>query len=166
MAGAWFMINPVSNQNYSNLYATVQTAQSAGNVPMARQPSDDSPVVAGTPDVKKNQEIGPKECKTCHARRYKDQSNDASVSFQTPTHVAPELAASAVAAHEQEHVQHNAQKAQSEGMKATSFVQIHIAICPECGRIYVSGGTTTTYYSKKQPIPGEDGNGLFVDTKA
>jgi hypothetical protein len=164
--GRDFMINPISNQNYPNLYVTAQAAQPAGNVPIALQPSDGSPVVAGTPDVKKNQEIGPKECKTCHARRYKDQSNDASVSFQTPTYVAPELAASAVAAHEQEHVQHNAQKAQSEGMKATSFVQIHTAICPECGRIYVSGGTTETHYSKKQQTPGEDGNGLFVDIKA
>jgi hypothetical protein len=51
-------------------------------------------------------------------------------------------------------------------MKATSFVQILTAVCPECGRIYVSGGTTTTYYSKKQQTQGEDGNGLYVDIKA
>ncbi len=41
-------------------------------------------------------------------------------------------------------------------MKATSFVQIHSAVCPECGKIYVSGGTTTTYYSPKQGATGAD----------
>jgi len=134
---------------------------------MARQQSDGVPApAAGMPEVKKNQEIEPKECKTCHARSYTDQSSDASVSFQNPTHVSPEMAAGAVAAHEQEHVQNNVQKAQREGMKATSFVQILTAVCPECGRIYVSGGTTTTYYSKKQQTQGEDGNGLYVDIKA
>jgi hypothetical protein len=76
------------------------------------------------------------------------------------------MAASAVAAHEQEHVQNNDQKALRDGMKATSFVQISTSVCPECGRIYVSGGTTTTYYSEKQQPQGEDGTGLFVNTKA
>lgn len=160
------MINPLSNQNYYNPYDTLQVPPPSGNAPIAQQQSANSPVSGETSDLKKNQEIGPKQCKTCAARTYKDQSGDASVSFQTPTHVAPEMAASAVAAHEQEHVQNNAQKAQSEGMKATSFVQIRSSVCPECGRIYVSGGTTTTYYSKKQQTPGEEGKGLSVDTKA
>lgn len=160
------MMNPLSSQSFYNPYIAVQSAQLFGNAPIARQQSGGSPALGGTPEVTKNQEVGPKECKTCHARRYKDQSNDASVSFQTPTYVAPEMAAGAVAGHEQQHVQNNAQKAQREGMKATSFVQISSAICPECGRSYVSGGTTTTYYSKKQQTPGEDGIGRFVDIKA
>jgi len=154
------MISPLSNLNYYNPYNTLQAAQAISNISTAQQQS-----TIGTPEVHNSQEIGPKECKTCKARKYKDQSSDASVSFQTPTHVSPEMAASAVAAHEQEHVQNNAQQAQREGMKATSFVQISTSVCPECGRIYVSGGTTTTYYSEKQQPQSDDGTGLFVNTK-
>ena len=160
------MISPLSNQNYYNPYNTLQAAQAVSNISTAHQQSTVSPSPIGTPEVQKSQEIGPKECKTCKARKYKDQSSDASVSFQTPTHVSPDMAASAVAAHEQEHVQNNAQQAQREGMKATSFVQISTSVCPECGRIYVSGGTTTTYYSEKQQPQSDDGTGLFVNTKA
>lgn len=163
---ARFMINPLSNQSFYSPYTAVQSTQLFGSASIARQQSGGSPALAGTPDVTNNQEVGPKGCQTCHTRRYKDQSNDASVSFQTPTYVAPEMAAVAVAGHEQQHVQNNAQKAQREGMRATSFVQISTAICPECGQSYVSGGKTTTYYSKKQQTTGEDGNGLFVDIKA
>jgi hypothetical protein len=160
------MINPVSNQNYHYQVNLGRTAQSASSAPAARQQGERSPAPSGTPEAKKNEEIGPKECKTCHSRKYKDQSNDASVSFQSPTRVSPEMAAGDVAAHEQEHVRHNAEKAKSEGLKATSFVQIQSAACPECGRIYVSGGTTTTYYSQKQTTQGENGKGVLIDTKA
>ena len=159
------MISRVSNHNYYE-FTIGQVAQSANNSIAARQQSEESLATSRTLEAKKNEEIGPKECKTCHTRKYKDQSNDSSVSFQSPTQVSPEMAASAVASHEQEHVQHNAEKAKSEGMKATSFVQIHSAVCPECGRIYVSGGTTTTYYSQKQQSQGENGKGLLIDTKA
>jgi hypothetical protein len=68
------------------------------------------------------------------------------------------MAAAAVAAHEQEHVRHNADKAASQGLKAYSMVQLQSSICPECGKIYVSGGTTTTFYSEKQQYPGTDNN--------
>jgi len=60
-----------------------------------------------------------------------DRSSDPSVSFQTPTSVAPEQAASAVAAHENEHVVHNAQNAEQNGMVAHSTVTYRYAICPE-----------------------------------
>jgi hypothetical protein len=78
------------------------------------------------------------------------------------------MAAAAVIAHEEQHVQHNAQEAAREGMKATSTVQIHSAVCPECGRIYVSGGTTTTTYAPKQQYnyPGSDATGLLVNKTA
>jgi hypothetical protein len=81
--------------------------------------------------------------------------------------VPPELAATAVRAHEQEHVQHNALDAASKGLKATSTVSIHTAVCPECGKIYVSGGTTTTTYAPKQPILPPDNNqkGTLVDIR-
>ena len=76
------------------------------------------------------------------------------------------MAASAVLAHEKEHVSHNAAQAEREGMKAHSVVAIHTAMCPECGKMYLSGGTTTTTYSSKQPAPGaseESSKGSIVD---
>jgi len=78
------------------------------------------------------------------------------------------MAAEAVISHEREHVQHNAQKAEREGMKVRSTVQIHTAICPECGRIYVSGGTTTTYYSSKETetLVGNEAKGFNVNLTA
>lgn len=79
-----------------------------------------------------------------------DRSNDPSVSFQTPTHLSPGQAAASVAAHEQEHVVHNSQKAEQEDMVAHSTVTIAYRVCPECGRIYVAGGTTQTTYTPKQ----------------
>lgn len=92
------------------------------------------------------------------------------MSFQTPTSVPPQLAASAVSAHEQEHVLHNALRAEREGLKATSTVQIHTAACPECGKIYISGGTTVTTFSPKQSVPGygdaeKETTGMVVDIR-
>jgi len=76
------------------------------------------------------------------------------------------MAASAVLAHEKEHVSHNAAEAEREGMKAHSVVTIHTAMCPECGKVYVSGGTTTTTYTSRQPAPDfsdESSKGSIVD---
>jgi hypothetical protein len=79
--------------------------------------------------------------------------------------VSPQLAAGAVIAHEQEHVRHNQQKAEREGMKATSTVTIHTAICPDCGKMYVSGGTTTTTFTAKQKLVdvGNEAKGTLLD---
>jgi hypothetical protein len=108
-----------------------------------------------------------RQCRTCAERKYKDVSDDPSVSFQTPTSVAPEQAAAAVAAHEQEHVANNAARAEREGETAQSSVVIHTAVCPECGRAYVSGGTTTTTYSKKADTNTEQPErGLLIDATA
>jgi hypothetical protein len=76
------------------------------------------------------------------------------------------MATSAVLAHEKEHVTNNAAEAEREGMKAHSVVAIHSAMCPECGKLYVSGGTTTTTYTSKQSVPGisqESAKGSIVD---
>ncbi|MDR0903296.1 MAG: hypothetical protein LBM59_01530 [Ruminococcus sp.] len=98
------------------------------------------------PKVKNSSET---ECQTCKERKYVDGSNDSGVSFQTPTSVDPGSEASAVRSHEQEHVTRNAAKAQREGMTARSSVKLNAAICPECGRLYISGGTTTTTFTRK-----------------
>jgi hypothetical protein len=85
------------------------------------------------------------DCQTCASRKYVDGSNDASVSFQTPTHIDPGSAAAGVAAHENEHVRNERASAQSEGREVVSQnVRLFTAVCPECGRIYVSGGETRT----------------------
>ena len=85
------------------------------------------------------------ECQTCEERKYQDGSDDMGVSFQTPTNVKPEQAASAVRGHEMEHVVREQAKADREGRKVVSqSVTMHTEICPECGKSYVSGGTTRT----------------------
>lgn len=85
------------------------------------------------------------ECQTCKERKYQDGSDDSSVSYQTPTHIDADYAPAAVRGHELEHVAHEQAKAQREDRKVVSqTVTLHTDICPECGRVYVSGGTTRT----------------------
>ena len=90
-------------------------------------------------------QYGEEECGTCESRKYKDGSNDPGVSYKTPTHITPEQAASAVMGHEMEHVVREQAKAVREDRRVVSqSVTVHTAICPECGKVYVSGGTTRT----------------------
>jgi Zn-finger nucleic acid-binding protein len=43
-------------------------------------------------------------------------------------------------------------KAEADGNTVVrQNVQIHTAVCPECGRVYVSGGTTTTVTRSEPP---------------
>jgi len=87
----------------------------------------------------------PKECQTCKNRKYVDQSDDPSVSFQAPTRLSPGQAASSVMSHEQEHVSHEQARADREGRRIVSqTVTLTTAVCPECGRVYISGGVTRT----------------------
>ncbi|MDE7262315.1 MAG: hypothetical protein K2N78_09720 [Oscillospiraceae bacterium] len=85
------------------------------------------------------------KCQTCEKRKYQDESDDMGVSFQTPTNISPEQVASAVRGHENEHVVREQAKAQREDRKVVSqSVTLHTDICPECGKVYISGGTTRT----------------------
>lgn len=96
-------------------------------------------------DEKMLKKLGILECSTCSGRKYVDGSDDPGVSFKTPAHVAPETSFTAVAAHEQEHVGRERSKASAEGRQVVSqSVQIYMDTCPECGRVYASGGKTTT----------------------
>lgn len=94
------------------------------------------------------------KCETCANRKYQDGS-DENVSFKSATNIAPEAAAAAVRGHEQEHVANAYDKAkQNNGKVISATVQIHTAICPECGKTYVSGGTTRTqikYSNEENP---------------
>jgi len=85
------------------------------------------------------------ECQTCKNRKYQDVSNDPSVSFQTPASISPGQSAAMVSAHESEHVSNEKAKAEQEGRRVISqTVALESSICPECGRIYISGGVTKT----------------------
>ena len=100
--------------------------------------------------------MGQKRCETCANRSYQDVSNDAGVSFQTPTKISPENAPQMVRSHEQEHVNREQVKAQEEGRKVVfQAVRIFTSVCPECQRVYVSGGVTETVtkaVEKKDPF--------------
>lgn len=124
-------------------------------------PSVDAEAALGAGDVQKAAEEG--ECETCEKRKYQDGSDDPGVSFKTPTNVSPEMAASAVRGHEQEHVAREQAKAQREDRRVVSqTVTYHTEICPECGKVYVAGGTTRTVTAanpeQEQPEPQEENN--------
>ena len=105
--------------------------------------SQDGQTALGAESVQKALEEG--ECQTCKERKYQDGSDDAGVSFKTPTKIDPDQAPSAVRGHEMEPVYREQAKAQREDRKVVSQnVTYHTAICPECGRAYISGGTTRT----------------------
>ena len=99
------------------------------------------------------------ECETCKSRKYKDGSNENDVSFQTAQHVSPQSAGARVRAHEGEHVTNAFEKAKEKGGKVLqASVSIKTAVCPECGRVYVSGGETTTrilYPNESNPYQKE-----------
>lgn len=98
----------------------------------------------GTKTIKPGR-VNPADCQTCKERKYKDGSDESDVSFQTAQHVSPESAGARVRGHEQEHVANAYEKAEKAGGKVLqASVSIHTAVCPECGRVYVSGGVTTT----------------------
>lgn len=112
----------------------------------AAQGAQDS--TAGAEGVQKAAEEG--RCETCEGRKYQDGSDDPGVSYQTPTRIAPENAASAVRGHEMEHVVREQAKAQREERRVVSqSVTLHTDICPECGKTYISGGTTRTVTAAK-----------------
>lgn len=104
-------------------------------------------------DEKTLKQVGIVECTTCATRTYQDKSDDPSVSFQAPTRLSPEQAATAVISHEMEHVANEQMDAKNEGKEVIAqSVQIFHSICPECGKSYVSGGLTkTTTASESNP---------------
>lgn len=96
-------------------------------------------------EIKKpGKKSSPEDCETCKERKYQDGS-DENVSFKSAQHISPESAGARVRAHEGEHVANAYSKAQKDGGKVIqASVTLHTATCPECGRVYVSGGTTHT----------------------
>ena len=110
------------------------------------------PEIENEPPPQKTQGVASNgECATCSNRRYQDSSGDPVVSFKAPTKLSPGQAASAVYAHEREHYTREAAKASEENREVVSnSIRIFTDICPECGRVYVSGGETRTVTKQKQ----------------
>ena len=94
------------------------------------------------------------ECQTCKNRKYVDGSDEENVSFKTPGHIDPNSAAAVVSAHEGMHVANAVKEGNKENADLVSAtVSLKTSVCPECGRSYVSGGTTNTTikYSESNP---------------
>ena len=88
--------------------------------------------------------VNPIECETCKNRRYQDGS-DEMVSFKTPGKISSEESYAKVSAHEQEHVTNAVAEGSKPGKELISAnVSLKTALCPECGKAYVAGGTTRT----------------------
>ncbi len=152
------MINPITGGNTPQISNYEQPAPIAQVSPelVGKNKETGLPVVNTVEKSEKgskgrgvNRDYGDIDCKTCSERRYQDGSDDPGVSMKSPTKLSPSQAGSAVRAHEQEHVTRETAKANNEGREIVSqTVDIHMGICPECGRSYVAGGTTTTTTKK------------------
>jgi len=143
-----YSMNPVSAISGHGNLSGITGITANGEAPKTiKNPNESNVKSAG-------RKSSPAECETCASRKYKDGS-DENVSFKTAQHISPESAASRVRAHEQEHVNNAYTKAaKNNGKVISANVAIHTAICPECGRSYVSGGTTSTqikYYNEENP---------------
>ncbi len=126
------------NTNYNNSY------NAYGSVNTTGEPIQNSGEPKETQKGGTGRKAPGEECKTCANRKYQDGS-DENVSFKAAAHISPEAAASRVRAHEGEHVANAYSKAaQKDGEVLSVSVRIETAVCPECGKTYVSGGTTST----------------------
>ena len=145
-AGSVYPISGAGRYNYYNynLYQNAADGEASG---ITRNPGESTQKTPG-------KKSSPADCETCSNRKYQDGS-DEMVSFKSATHMSPQAAASAVRSHEQEHVSNAYKKAAKDNGKVISAnVAIHTAVCPECGRSYVSGGTTKTqikYRNEENP---------------
>ena len=144
------MVGSISNisigYNYNN-YSTNNNINNSDEPNIIKNPGESTEKLPG-------KKSSPAECETCKNRKYQDGS-DEMVSFKSAAHISPEAAASRVRSHEQEHVSNAYKKAsQNNGKVLSTNVSIKTAICPECGRSYVSGGETKTqikYYNEDNP---------------
>ena len=121
-------------------------AEAQSRLPWEAEDAEKGEDVPGVEDAKSAADVAEDaKCKTCEERKYKDGSDDPGVSFKTATQVDPQAAQAAVRGHEMEHVFRERAKAEREGRKVVSqSVTYHTGICPECGKFYISGGTTRT----------------------
>ena len=140
---------PAESQNTNPYYGPgviVDISQQARDA--YKQSLADPNAIDGTKGIDAMQ--GMEGCQTCENRRYVDQSSDSSVSYQSPTHISPEQSAGKVMAHEREHITNDQAKAEKEDRRVVSqSVSLSTSICPECGKMYVSGGSARTVTASK-----------------
>ncbi len=139
------------------------SATAVGNTSTVAGSEAEGSLIKGTEEnVRPGYESSPENCETCRERKYQDGS-DENVSFKSAAHISPNAAGAAVRAHEGEHVSNAYKKAAQEGGKVIhAGVAIHTAVCPECGRTYVSGGVTNTVLS----LPKDDTNPYKQNAKS
>jgi hypothetical protein len=137
-------IKPTDTMSYAG------TTTAYPSFPANATTSDTSPVSPLSADKANEQKRTGKaeskgECQTCKERKYIDGSDEGNVSFKAPGHIAPEASAGVVMSHEKEHVANAKREGNKPGNELISAtVSLKTAICPECGRSYVAGGTTRT----------------------
>ena len=122
-------------------------AVGTGKVGAAEETEPKKPIVnpGESTKVQPGKKSSPAECETCKERKYQDGSDEGDVSFKAPTHIDPSASTAKTMAHEQEHVANAYEKAsKGNGKVLQASVQLKMAVCPECGRTYCAGGTTTT----------------------
>ena len=130
------------NFNYGNYYGNGYAGSYSSNAVSGSQNPAVNP--GESTKVSPGRKSSPAECETSKNRKYQDGS-DEMVSFKSAAHISPEASASRVRAHEQEHVNNAFSKAaQKDGKVISANVSLKTAVCPECGRSYVAGGTTST----------------------
>ena len=139
------MTGMIQGYGYSSAYGSAYYANQTGLGNSARSSEGGAVVNPGeSTKVSPGRKSSPAECETCKNRKYQDGS-DEMVSFKSAAHISPQASASRVRAHEQEHVSNAYKKAaQGNGRVLAANVTLKSAICPECGRSYVAGGTTST----------------------
>lgn len=138
-------IQPADTMSYTGFATPAFSYADTPGVNRTEAPSV-SPLSAEKAGNKRTQKAETKgECQTCKERKYVDGSNEGNVSFKAPGHIAPEVSAGVVLSHENEHVANATREGNKQGNKLISAsVSLKTAICPECGRSYVAGGTTRT----------------------
>lgn len=150
--GAISAYSPIS---YISPYSGINNTKESANT--FETQTTDNIKTSATVNGEKADKTNPNyKCETCENRKYQDGSNEHDVSFKNATKVAPEAAASAVRSHEQMHVKNAYQEEQqNKNAKVVSAsVMIHTSVCPDCGKTYVSGGTTRTqikYTNEENP---------------
>lgn len=142
----FFSMKPTDTMSYAGPNAAYPSLSPLSNNPSSG-PAGVAPLSAdkanGQSRTGKTESKG--ECQTCKERKYVDGSNEGNVSFKAPGHIAPEASAGVVMSHEKEHVANAKREGNKPGNELISAsVSLKTAICPECGRSYVAGGTTRT----------------------
>lgn len=133
----------------SGIYPSYPAMPVSGVQPSARAERGSDGTAQATVDGAKDAEVSKKvrqeECQTCKNRKYVDGSNEGDVSFKAPAHIDPSNAGAVVMGHEQEHVANARAEGSKENKELVSVsVTLQTSTCPECGRVYVSGGVTHT----------------------